>query len=232
MNNVTYISVPFSEKDHAKSLGAKWDPKEKSWYIPQGVSKQKFARWMLSESLETDESFQKLYPPVYIVESKSSCWKCSQSSRVVCIASKGFRDDEMNLSDFVTFSNVSYISQELLTFVEESCSLYKPSYSKTAGGVYYMSHCEHCGAKLGDFFMHSEPGGAFHPVNKSDCKSINLVELPESEISYQLSGNEGLSYPCYISQYASRKHYNKAFKRDSKRSGLFIQKLASVFKSK
>ena len=61
MNNLTYISVPFPEKDHAKSLGAKWDPKEKSWYIPQGVSKQKFTRWMLSESLETETIPSSLY---------------------------------------------------------------------------------------------------------------------------------------------------------------------------
>lgn len=31
-----YLSVPFSEKDHAKSLGAKWDLENKKWYAPNG----------------------------------------------------------------------------------------------------------------------------------------------------------------------------------------------------
>ena len=28
-----YLKVPFKEKENAKSLGARWDPKEKKWYI-------------------------------------------------------------------------------------------------------------------------------------------------------------------------------------------------------
>ena len=27
-----YLNVPYAEKEHAKSLGAKWDPKNKKWY--------------------------------------------------------------------------------------------------------------------------------------------------------------------------------------------------------
>jgi len=28
-----YLNVPFSQKDHAKGLGAKWEPTKKKWYI-------------------------------------------------------------------------------------------------------------------------------------------------------------------------------------------------------
>ena len=28
-----YLNVPYSEKDEAKKLGAKWDAKNKKWYI-------------------------------------------------------------------------------------------------------------------------------------------------------------------------------------------------------
>ncbi|WP_430601367.1 hypothetical protein IGJ01_000502 [Enterococcus sp. AZ089] len=28
-----YLTVPFEQKELAKQLGAKWDPKEKKWYV-------------------------------------------------------------------------------------------------------------------------------------------------------------------------------------------------------
>lgn len=41
-----YLNVPFSEKDQAKALGAKWDGGEKKWYCPAGVDSTPFLRWM------------------------------------------------------------------------------------------------------------------------------------------------------------------------------------------
>jgi antirestriction protein ArdC/phage/plasmid primase-like uncharacterized protein len=41
----SYIAVPFAEKDEAKGLGAKWDRKEKSWYVPEGLDQAAFAKW-------------------------------------------------------------------------------------------------------------------------------------------------------------------------------------------
>lgn len=40
-----YINVPFREKDEAKALGAKWDRKEQSWYVPPSVEVAAFAKW-------------------------------------------------------------------------------------------------------------------------------------------------------------------------------------------
>jgi len=42
----TYIAVPYTEKDDAKQLGAKWDRAEKSWFVPAGVDTEAFAQWM------------------------------------------------------------------------------------------------------------------------------------------------------------------------------------------
>ena len=41
----TYLSVPFREKNEAKSLGAKWDRREKSWYVSEGTDMKPFAKW-------------------------------------------------------------------------------------------------------------------------------------------------------------------------------------------
>lgn len=40
------LKVPFKEKDEAKSLGARWNPDGKHWYVPEGVNAAPFAKWM------------------------------------------------------------------------------------------------------------------------------------------------------------------------------------------
>ncbi|WP_142850701.1 DUF5710 domain-containing protein [Telmatospirillum sp. J64-1] len=40
-----YLDVPFAEKEQAKGMGAKWDPKVKAWYVPDGVDPEAFAKW-------------------------------------------------------------------------------------------------------------------------------------------------------------------------------------------
>ena len=44
-SNRNYIDVPFSQKEEAKALGAKWDRQEQSWYIPPKLDPAQFVRW-------------------------------------------------------------------------------------------------------------------------------------------------------------------------------------------
>jgi len=39
------LRVPFSEKDEAKKLGARWDAKRKVWYVPRGFDPDIFKKW-------------------------------------------------------------------------------------------------------------------------------------------------------------------------------------------
>lgn len=43
----TYLAVPYTEKNEAKALGAKWDKEAKAWYAPEGVdvATSGLARW-------------------------------------------------------------------------------------------------------------------------------------------------------------------------------------------
>lgn len=40
------LKVPYAEKDEAKALGARWNPTRKSWYVPDGVAIEPFAKWL------------------------------------------------------------------------------------------------------------------------------------------------------------------------------------------
>jgi len=45
VNSKTYLNVPFSQKDAAKVLGAKWDAGKKKWYAPSGLDISLFEKW-------------------------------------------------------------------------------------------------------------------------------------------------------------------------------------------
>jgi exodeoxyribonuclease VII large subunit len=42
----TYLTVPFSQKDKAKALGARWDTAQRQWYVPGGLELALFQAWL------------------------------------------------------------------------------------------------------------------------------------------------------------------------------------------
>lgn len=43
-----YLDVPYAEKDQAKAGGAKWDRREKKWYVLEGMGHESITKWMPS----------------------------------------------------------------------------------------------------------------------------------------------------------------------------------------
>lgn len=41
-----FLVVPYSEKEEAKQLGARWDRKAKSWYVPASKDQEPFSKWI------------------------------------------------------------------------------------------------------------------------------------------------------------------------------------------
>ena len=41
-----YLDVPFKQKDEAKALGARWDRRERSWFIPADIDSSPFEKWL------------------------------------------------------------------------------------------------------------------------------------------------------------------------------------------
>ena len=44
-DEMTMVVCPFVEKDEVKRLGAKWDARERSWFVPAGLDLAPFQRW-------------------------------------------------------------------------------------------------------------------------------------------------------------------------------------------
>lgn len=51
--NGTYLITPYKEKDLVKSLGARWDPARRQWYVPQGLDLTPFAAWLPADAPPT-----------------------------------------------------------------------------------------------------------------------------------------------------------------------------------
>ena len=73
----TELDVPFSHKDEAKALGAKWDRAKKIWYVPDGVNPEPFAAWLSGVDRSDPNA-----PYIYLVLGKRECWKCHGQTTV------------------------------------------------------------------------------------------------------------------------------------------------------
>lgn len=51
--DVIYLTVPYKDKEIVKALGARWDAKDKRWYVDRG-SQVRFARWFKPEEAQTN----------------------------------------------------------------------------------------------------------------------------------------------------------------------------------
>jgi putative DNA primase/helicase len=95
-NENTYLFVPYSEKEEAKKLGAKWDNNSKSWYAPAGVILDNFNRWrneeiqnvntsntiVLKDINEIEDIFKKLNVEVpYPIEMDGSMYRISADGK-------------------------------------------------------------------------------------------------------------------------------------------------------
>ncbi len=67
----TNLQVPFAEKDDAKQLGARWDPKGRLWYVKDVTDLAPFAQW-LTTSEQKSKSTSEAKPAVHARASSSS----------------------------------------------------------------------------------------------------------------------------------------------------------------
>lgn len=171
----TYLNVPFSDKDEAKQLGARWDPEAKRWYVPENLSPASFERWA-----PTHNNLLLMLAPVWLLESESSCWKCQRRSPVFCLACSDVRDAQDDREgayeddeEVLLISDMASVDSRIQRWLRELAPDYRPDWSKTQDARVWMNHCAHCGAKMGDFYLHSEPGGAFFSVSNQQYARIS-----------------------------------------------------------
>ena len=92
-------------------------------------------------------------------------------------------------------SKVYGLSAAAPTQLRAHTSRYKPALSQQAGETYFMNNCEHCGAKLGDFYMHSERGGAFFPTSPAEASTMMLQKI---DAPFEANGSIGYASDDFV----------------------------------
>lgn len=185
------IAVSYAEKEQVKALGARWDAARKTWFVPDGLSLEPFAAW-----LPQPPSYNTRAASYMIVGAHEWCWKCGAETRVWAVGLPDAHESANVVSspsdlggEGEGWSRAGYTG--VATFIEHvspaaahrlsiAAPLFHPDYSRAAEARYWMNHCEHCGAKIGDFNLHSEPDGAFFPTTPEGMQRVEVALVSEA----------------------------------------------------
>lgn len=208
------IDVPYAEKDEAKSLGAKWNPKLKKWYVEERKNYYKFEKWILGNK----ENVYILCDYFYIVEGTHICFKCNKPTKVIGFGVKNFfeiydsneYDNEDNFcyyeDDIHIASHIEPLSQDLLDKLKEKHNYYK-SYSKTVNDSYLANHCLNCKIIQGEFFLFGEIDTPFFIDSIEKAKQLKLYKVHlENDLIVNLDIGFG-SEDYLIEKYAQKSDF-------------------------
>jgi 5-methylcytosine-specific restriction endonuclease McrA len=83
-NSCQYLNVPYSEKDAAKQLGAKWDADARKWFVPPGIAAEAFSQWFIVErpSSAPVKKPQSQVSKLTIELVPSTCWYSNVRSEI------------------------------------------------------------------------------------------------------------------------------------------------------
>ncbi|MDR6566599.1 hypothetical protein MRBLMN1_006116 [Chitinophaga ginsengisegetis] len=174
------LNVPNAEKEHAASMGAQWDQVSHTWYLPEDQYDRliEVARWI-------PEKHPAIILPteISVVQAGRPCWKCQHNNRVIALAGNYFYEKDMNERDesvwlaqdfFTVFQQVSAISDNLQTFLNDYYPRYKRAWSNTLGNYYWSNHCESCDSIQGDWFLFDEAGSVFNPTEREEAARLTI----------------------------------------------------------
>jgi hypothetical protein len=120
-----------------------------------------------------------------LVSAKSACWKCAQEINVYAVLlsteSEASEEDGLSARGAVLLSGLSLASDGAAAAIGKSTrDQYRQDHSWMAGTNYYMNHCAACGAKQGDFFLHTEPDGPFFLQSEGQFRGLSVTrfEIP------------------------------------------------------
>ena len=205
------IDVPYAEKNEAKSLGAKWNPNFKKWYVEERKNYYKFEKWILGNK----ENVSILCDYFYIVEGTHICFKCNKPTKVIGFGVKNFfevfdskeYDNEDNFcyyDDIIHIaSHIEPLSKDLLDKLKEKYNYFE-SYSKTVNASYLANHCLNCKAIQGEFFLFGEVDTPFFVDSIEKAKKLKLYKIPlENDLIVDLDIGFG-SEDYLIEKYAQK----------------------------
>lgn len=179
------LLVPFSEKDEAKQLGARWDATAQTWFVPEGTDPTAFGRW-----LPPAEAVNVRSASFFLASSSRRCWRCQKETAVhgfmlpaghetLFVGDEPDEDCWEVAEEPSVVSYIGYLSPGPARAIQGITRHYRLDHSKVTNTFYWMNHCECCGAKLGDHDTFDEPGEGFLAFTLEDAQRVILAHENE-----------------------------------------------------
>jgi hypothetical protein len=196
--------VPFSEKDEACRLGARWDVAGKVWFVPANLDATAFARW-----LPVVDHVNIRASGYFVASTRRDCWNCERTTAVHGFALPAGHEvlwvggdpteDCWEVADepSIVFY-LDWLAAPIVARMRERTRHYRIGYSATLDDFYWMNRCEHCGTKLGDHDTYCEPGQAFMPFSPEEAALITLTGIDEPFAAGCRSYSIGIEYFVYM----------------------------------
>lgn len=170
------LKVPFAEKNQAKSLGARWNPEIKKWYLSDRVKYKQFTRWI--------DGTEILCNHIYLVEGIHTCFRCQKPTHVIGFGFETYFEiyDEQ-IKYFNDEIHIGSIKSELPTKLAEELKKrynFYWGYSKTTHSNNYGNHCQQCNVLQGNFYIFDEVDSPFFIDSKQAAEKLVLhkIKLP------------------------------------------------------
>lgn len=203
-----YLNVPYSEKDEAKALGARWNPEVKKWFVDLPREQYvRFSKWILRDTDDVTIATEYLY----LVEGQQDCWRCGQPTRVVGLGigehlhlfdgpdgvESEFVEDIFEFGEelHLAWAEESEIPPKLLRYLKERYSV-RTGYSKTLERNCFANHCDHCGVLQGNWFLFQEPDSSLSSCVGGEelIKRMNLLKIKLIPIEDDLQLNWNMRF--------------------------------------
>jgi hypothetical protein len=122
-----------------------------------------------------DRSGLKIEPPLYMIGMVIHCWKCQSKMPAIAILAPHVEDTE---DQVCILTEIESMPDEMMQYIQGRVPTYKLTYSKTVAQRYFANTCPKCGMLSGDFYLHSEPGAPFFPIDKEEAKQLYMTKIP------------------------------------------------------
>ncbi len=117
----------------------------------------------------------KINPPLYLLSANRPCWQCKTKISLAALLATNVN---ANHHDICILSNIIQLPDELLAFIQSRVPSFKYSFSEVIESRYFANTCPSCGVVQGDFFLHTEPGSPFCPLDKQEASALCMIKIP------------------------------------------------------
>ena len=179
------LQVPFTDKDEAKRLGARWDSAARVWFVPEELDPQRFQRWLPADFTPNVRA-----PSYFIATSARSCWRCERTSPVhAFILPSGHEtldswgpgsDCAWEPGDEPTLlCYLDWLAPAVVARITTLTRHYRVAYSHETDSFSWTNRCVFCDAPFGDHETCCEPGQGFLAFTLEDARRVTLAHVDE-----------------------------------------------------